>query len=297
MARVVVTGATGLLGSTLVPLLRSRGHEVLRLRRAAPGAEAEPAVLVADPGHFDSLVPVLSEAAPDAIINLAALTNVDTCERDPVAAYAGNTQNVENLVLWIESRSPGTHLVQISTDQVYDGPGGPHREDVIRPANYYAFSKLAAEFAAARVRATILRTNLFGRSRAPGRASLSDWVVGVLSRREAASVFEDVLFSPLSLDSLAHYIDTAMRARAQGTFNLGSRDGMSKAAFAFALAETLDLPADTLTRTAATSAKLFARRPLDMRMDCTRFERQFGIILPTLQSEIRSMRQVYEHAA
>jgi dTDP-4-dehydrorhamnose reductase len=297
MARLVITGATGLLGSTLVPCLAGRGHEVLQLRRIAPGTADNPGIMFADLTHYDSLGRALTVAAPDAIINLAAMTNVDSCERDPVAAYAGNTLVVENLVRWIENKSRPTHLVQISTDQVYDGPGGPHSEDVVRPVNYYAFSKLAAEYCAARVSATILRTNLFGRSRAPGRTSLSDWVVGVLLRQEPANVFDDVLFSPLSMDSLARYIEIATRVRAAGVFNLGSRDGMSKADFAFLLAETLGLSTDRLTRTVSTGANFYARRPLDMRMDSTRFERRFEIVLPTLQSEIRSMRQVYEHAA
>jgi dTDP-4-dehydrorhamnose reductase len=294
MARVLVTGSTGLLGSSLLPALADGGHEVLRLRHG--DARVGQDEFSADLSEYAALAPAVAAAAPEIIVNLAALTNVDECERDPIAAYTSNTRIVENLARWIESSAPAVHLIQVSTDQLYEGTG-PHSEEHVRPVNYYAFSKLGGELAALRVDATVLRTNLFGRSRAPGRASLSDWLVAVMTRREPARVFDDVLFSPLSLDSLARYLELAVRRRISGVFNLGSRGGMSKAEFAFRLARTLGMRTDLLTRTVSTTANFAARRPLDMRMQCSRFEREFAVTLPTFDSEIESMRQVYDHAA
>lgn len=295
MARVVLTGATGLVGATLEPTLQAKGHEVIRLHRAATPAAGVRSI-GADLADATSLARALDLAAPEVIVNLAAMTNVDACERAPADAYQANTRVVENLAQWLRTRAARVHLVQMSTDQVYDG-AGPHAEDRVHPINYYAFSKLGGEIAASGVGATVLRANLFGRSRAPGRASLSDWIVGLLRRREAARVFDDVLFSPLSLETLAHFVSLAVDRRVAGVYNLGSRDGFSKAEFAFRLAATLGLASDSLTRTDSGSANLLARRPKDMRMDCARFERAFAVVLPTLDSEIQLMRQAYENAA
>jgi dTDP-4-dehydrorhamnose reductase len=295
VARVVLTGASGLVGATLEPALQARGHEVIRLDREA-NRSGEARTVSADFADAGSLARALDRSAPDVIFNLAAMTNVDECQRAPADAYQANTRLVEYLARWVRTRESRVHLVQMSTDQVYDGTG-PHEEDRVRPINYYAFSKLGGEIAASAVGATVLRTNLFGRSRAPARSSISDWIVGVLRRREAARVFDDVLFSPLSLETLAGFATLAVDRRLGGVYNLGSRDGFSKAEFAFRLGATLGLATDLLTRTQSGLANLLAPRPKDMRMDCGRFERAFGVLVPTLDSEIQLMRQAYENAA
>ena len=56
----------------------------------------------------------------------------------------------------------------------------------------------------------------------------------------------------------------------QGTFNLGCREGVSKADFAFYLADELGLPVDSMTRAVSSKARLDAVRPHDMRMECSR---------------------------
>lgn len=282
-SRVLVLGAFGLLGSSLVHHLRSSGHEVLCHSRSG---HADVAAELTDKGQVAAALTVVQ---PDVIVNLAALTNVDECEDNPSAAYRGNVRVVENVAEWIECRRAACHLVQISTDQVYDGPG-PHREDDLAPSNYYGFSKYAGELAAAKVASTVLRTNFFGPSECPGRTSLSDWVTGSLRQGKTITVFDDVWFSPLTLRRLSAMLVLAIDRRPRGVFNLGSRDGMSKADFAFALAGVLGLPSELLRRDVSASMRLTAYRPKDMRMDSSRFESAFGLELPTLTEEIASLK-------
>lgn len=285
MKRVLVTGARGLLGSTLVPTLARSGYEVISFSRGsrAPGADLTDA---------DATLRALDKIAPEAIVNLAALTDVDACERDPNAAFMANARPVESIARWITSRGAACHLVQVSTDQVYGG-AGPHDEDQVALFNYYAFSKYTGELLARAVPATILRTNLFGRSRCATRQSLSDWVVAALRNGAAARVFTDVFFTPLSLETLSEMICLTLERRSPGLFNLGCREGMSKADFAFALGAALGLSTTCLTRASSTEAQLAARRPGDMRMRVTRFESTFGVQLPTLLSEINRTRDAY----
>jgi dTDP-4-dehydrorhamnose reductase len=286
MTRVLVTGARGLLGSTLVPYLQACGFEVIGHARKAEGD------IHADLADGDQVNDMVAKAAPDIIINLAALTNVDLCERHPQLAYLSNVKIVENLASSILNFSIRCHLVHLSTDQVYDGVG-PHREENITLSNYYAFSKYASELAAERVLTTTLRTNFFGPSRCPGRASLSDWLVESLKSQQSITVFDDVSFSPLSLQTLARMINLVISRPRQGVFNLGSRQGMSKADFAFALAGALQLPVATMTRGSTASQTMAAYRPKDMRTDSSRFEQAFDVELPTLTEEIESMKVAY----
>lgn len=284
--KVLVTGAKGMLGSTLVPILSESHHEVI-----AHGRD-ENSQARADLTDSRQTSAMLDRVQPDVIINVAALANVDVCESHPQQAYLGNVRAVENLSAWIGNNWRQCHLVQISTDHVYDGVG-PYDEERVTLTNYYAFSKYAGELAAAVAQATVLRTNFFGRSRSASRASFSDWIVQALRDSKPIQVFEDVMFSPLSMEGLAKAILIVLDRRQAGVFNVGSLDGMSKADFAFALAETLDLPTHHVTRSQSGSTALKVYRPKDMRMDCMKFMRAFDISLPTLEEEIRSMRRYY----
>jgi dTDP-4-dehydrorhamnose reductase len=83
---------------------------------------------------------------PDAIINCAAMTNVDGCEKDVLQAAATNTAGVK----YLSYRFSG-YLIQISTDYIFDGRFGPYSvRDAPSPINFYGWSKLGGELAAQR---------------------------------------------------------------------------------------------------------------------------------------------------
>jgi dTDP-4-dehydrorhamnose reductase len=281
---VLVTGATGLLGCALVPALRAAGWRVVAHgHRAAADVQADLSVAA-------EARALLDRVAPDVIVHLAALTDVDACEREPQRAYRLNVLPVQTLAHWVRQSRPGCHLVHVSTDQVYDGPG-PHTEDAVCITNTYAFSKIASEIAAGAVGATVLRTNFYGPSGLPGRRSFSDWLHVSLSTGTSIQVFDDVRFNPMAIDSLCGVIERAAQVRPAGVFNLGARDGttggMSKADFAYAYAAAAGLPTTTMRRSVSTAlSTLAAYRPKDMRMDCTRIEASLGLTLPDLAAEI-----------
>jgi len=287
MARVLVTGATGLLGSSLVPFLQERGHQVTRL------GHNQITDLNANLASYEQTARALDLAKPEVIINLTALTNVDRCETHPQEAYLLNVKPVENLCIWMQAASQPCHLIQISSDQVYDGVG-PHVEGELTILNHYAMSKLAGEFAAATVPSTTLRTNFVGRSHREGRISFTDWLHSDLLGTAPINVFDDVMFSPLFIGTLCDCIERSIVERPLGLFNLGSRDGMSKADFAFAFAAAAGLPTTNLVRgNAITVNTLVARRPTDMRMQCERFEIRMGLKLPRLIDEIHVLVHDY----
>ena len=285
--KVFVTGADGLLGSTLVPYLRDCGHDVATyLRYKADGSVSD----LSDEYETDQS---LEKAVPEVIINLASLTNVDECEKSPYRAYLSNVRIIENLVSWVKNKNPSCHLIQISTDHVYDG-FGPHLENDVTFTNFYAFSKYAGELVASRVQSTVLRTNFFGPSACKTRKSLSDWLFDSLHKKASITVFEDVKFNPLSISTLVKMIELSMRNQHTGVFNLGSKGNMSKADFALEFASAIGLSAEYVKRDIIETARLYARRPRNMHMDSSKFELTFGIKLPSLKQEIDSMRDAYE---
>ncbi len=282
MERILVTGATGLLGSSLVPALKQAGHEVIA--HGNRGGEVRFDLTDRAATHA-----ALDRARPSVIVNLVAATDVDRCEREPHTAYLLNVRTTENLAAW----KGGSFLVQISTDQVYDGKG-PQKESEIKLTNMYAFSKYTSELVALNAGGAVLRTNFFGRSRIPGRKSLSDWVVESLRGRVSISLFDDIWFAPLSFATLTQMVGRVAEAKKSGLYNLGSRDGMTKCGFALTLAKSIGLQTESASRTTSEAAHFKAYRPKDMRMDSTHFEQAFGVQLPTLHQEIVSLRSEYD---
>ena len=290
MSSIVVFGAKGLLGASLVPLLTSLGHTVLSQSRS------EGADLFLDPNNQLAVLDLLTSMQPDVVINLAAATNVDQCETHPNLAWLANANVVKVLTECIASvrKKFGTlaHLVHISTDQVYDG-SGPHSEDDVNLVNVYGLTKYTGELLAERIGATVLRTNFVGRSRCALRVSFSDWLIASLKNQTPITVFADVKFSALHIDTLCDVIAKCIENRPIGIFNAGCRDSISKAEFAFALANALTLTCDQVSMGISIEAALKARRPIDMSLQVSRLESALGIQLPTMRTEIELVAKEY----
>jgi dTDP-4-dehydrorhamnose reductase len=132
--RAVVLGAGGQLGREMVAALREAGHEALGLAHAQ-----------ADVGDLPGLLGLLRQLRPEVVINCAAYTAVDECERQRELAFRVNALGARNAA--VASRKVGARLVHFSTDYVFDGAKGePYVEpDTPRPLGVYGWSKLWGE--------------------------------------------------------------------------------------------------------------------------------------------------------
>lgn len=284
---VLVLGSSGLLGSELV------SGQYLNKYKIISQSQKSFTDFNVDLQDFEQVYKMLDEVRPDSIINLVGLTDVDYCEKFPSEAYNLNVKTVENLVNAIQKCSSNSFLVQVSTDQVYDG-GGLCSEKNINPSNYYAFSKYCGELIAAQTNSVILRTNFFGKSKALSRNSLTDWLYRELNETNDIKVFEDVWFNPLSIYNLCKMIELAVEKKINGVFNLGSNNAMTKAEFAFHFAKALNLSTSKMKKIKVSNAKfLYAHRPKNMIMDLTKFEKDYNFKLPKLIEEIELSAKEY----
>lgn len=152
--KIVVTGAGGMLGRTLVSCLESRKHKV----RGMPREEL-------DVSNCAAVKDLIIDERPDMVIHTAAYTKVDQAESEPELAYLINAYGTENIALTCNSLN--IPMVYISTDYVFDGNNDrPYTTwDKTNPLSIYGKSKLAGEQAVCRHlnRFYILRTSwLYG---------------------------------------------------------------------------------------------------------------------------------------
>jgi len=279
MSTVLVTGATGFLGPYLMESFGSLGR-VIGVARSSTDCLCD----LTDRSAVKSL---LQEIKPDAVVHAAALTDVDQCEREPARAMQVNRDATANLV---DHLPAATAFLYVSTDQVYPGDGAPHVEGHEGPVNVYGASKLAGEVVARRhARALVLRTNLFGISRGQKSASLVDFLVKSFRKGDPITLFTDIFFSPLHVETMARIAGECIQKNLMGTFNIGSHDGMSKSAFALAVAHHMDMPAGNAHNGTSASFPARAPRPSDMRMDVSRIEKAIDRRMPTLAYEIKKL--------
>ena len=147
--KVLVTGASGQLGSEVIRLLQGQDHELLAPRRES-----------LDFQQPQQVTDYISQNRPEVVINCAAYTQVDQAESEPDAAFVINRDAVASLAQAIART--GGRLLHVSTDFVFDGQQQqPYREsDSPNPMSVYGQSKLAGEQAVleALPGAIILRT-------------------------------------------------------------------------------------------------------------------------------------------
>ena len=137
----LVTGANGMLGTALCPLLTENGYEVFATDVASSGNNIE----LLDVRDFNNVKKYVNKIKPDMVFHLAAETDVDKCEIDVDHAYRMNTIGTENIALVCKERD--IPMVYISTCGVFDGrKPEPYNEfDEPNPISVYTKTKYEGE--------------------------------------------------------------------------------------------------------------------------------------------------------
>ena len=233
--RILITGGNGQLGRAFAR--RIDGHLV--------EARDLPDIDICDLG----LCGIVAELRPDLILNTAALTDVDGCERDPDAAFAVNALGARNVAL--AAARIGADLVHFSTDYVFDGRKGEAywEFDVPTPINVYGASKLAGEqmVQAVWARTFIVRTAwLYGL----GGRSFVARILQLAGEKPALEIVDTEYGSPTFCDDLADATFALATTGAYGLYHLGGEGQCSRFEFARAILDAAGRADYPLSRTA-----------------------------------------------
>ena len=211
---VLVTGARGLLGGNLCPLLHASAHRVSAYARQE-----------LDITQTQAVSDVLQAQRPDIVVNCAGFTDVDGSQTQPQTAHAVNEIGTLNLARLC--RQIGAKLVYISTDYVFDGKlRRPYREDdKPNPINVYGASKWAGEehvrsalspTTAGKGGYLIVRSSwLFG----AGGNNFVDKILKTARRRSQLEVVDDQVGCPTYCVDLAQALLTLIAGGATGTWH------------------------------------------------------------------------------
>lgn len=232
MDQVIITGASGLLGSQLVQTFQNQNCKVLAIFNQKSDLIISNADKIqCDIADKKSVMALRDKIkSPSLIVHCAAVTNVDLCEKQKELCKAVNikgTKNICELAL-----KTGSQLIYISTSSVFDGKRGNYNElDKTSPVNYYNLSKIKGEnHILDYERGIVIRTTPLGLHLAGRKpASFLEWLVDSFKNNLDISLFTDIKINPLFVSTLAKMIVRVPALMDSGLLHLGSQDVVSKA--------------------------------------------------------------------
>lgn len=162
---------------------------------------------------------VFGKEKPDIVVNCAAITNVDGCEKNSELAFAVNGKGAG--IVGRAAAEIGAVLVHISTDYVFDGTGiVPRKEsDPVGPNTVYGKSKLEGEreIEKACTKYFILRTAwLYGPH---ATVSFVKTMLRVGVQKKELSVVNDQLGNPTSTAELVRIIEAVLKTDKYGVYH------------------------------------------------------------------------------
>jgi dTDP-4-dehydrorhamnose reductase len=293
MQRLLITGASGLLGQNLLEAARSR-FTISAWGHAHAGSIRGFEIVPCDLEDAVQIRKEITHARPEFIVHAAALSDVDYCETHPEQTKRINTEATR--VLAQEAKRLGAFFVLISTDSVFDGQSGNYREnDVPRPLNQYAISKREAEVAVQMEtpKHLIIRTNFFGWG--PGhKLSLSEWMLTKLVKHQPLKLFTDVYITPLLANDLSQIILELAVKHSNGIYHVGSKDKCSKYEFGERLATVFKHPFKNVTPITLDQLPLTAPRPRNTSLNVGKASHALGRAMPTIEEGLQASLHLLE---
>lgn len=201
MSKLLITGATGLLGSRFVELLHDEWEIVSFAREALPNSLSKLAQsVVGDITDFDDLPEQIDAIAPDYILHAAAFTNVDECEQKPELALKINGQATRAIANIAKERK--VPILYVSTDFVFAGQGEYFEDSQPEPINVYGQSKLVGEEAVMALPTPwqIVRIAFPYRAHFEPKVDLVRWMINNLKDGQSIKLIDDQEITPTFID-------------------------------------------------------------------------------------------------
>ena len=278
---ILVTGANGLVGSRVVARLSGSVERVIAAGRGPHRFATEVEYLDIDLRERGRLARAIDQRRPAGVIHCAALTGVDECEEDPVAAWTLNVALVEECAL--ACRRAGARLTALSSDYVFDGEKGDYSEDDMpNPRGVYARTKRAGEEATLLLAGdrAVCRVALVYSGWAGSRPTFASTAAENLLAGKPVKAFVDQAGSPTLADNAAEMIIGVHRSGTQGVFHCCGATAVTRLEFARALAGKLAADPDLVVPIRLAELKLRAPRPMRSTLRVEKVKSLLGDAVP-----------------
>jgi len=271
---VLLTGASGFLGSVCCDLLSNQPNVRLSLLRSGCGNSLKTACAQ----HFDGakaktsldLITVIGDAPPTHILHIGALSSPDVCEREPDKAYTANVSSTKILAEY--AALVGAHLTTVSTDLVFDGRKAPEmglqESELANPISVYGRTKRSAEEVtlSASMNAVVRLSLIYGHSPSDS-AGVLGWMERSFVNQIPLSLFEDEFRTPIHVRDAAKALAHISIHKLAGLWHCGGPARLSRVEFGMQVARALHYNEGLIKPTLRQSHATIPPRPEDVSLN------------------------------
>jgi dTDP-4-dehydrorhamnose reductase len=262
--KILITGASGMLGALLVKNWQDK-FVIFATDKVNyidnPAKHFMPFDLLSK--SFGALV---DWAQPDLIIHCAAITNVDYCEDNPEQAMAVNAESVSKFL----KEGSEAKLIYISSDAVF--PDGIHmatEKDHTSPQNVYGKTKETGERYIKEISGDhiAIRTTIVGKNINSSYQGFVEWIVTSVKNGKEITLFDDVLFTPISTWHFKSELEWIMANDISGIVHVVGGEAISKYDFGRKICLGLGLGTSLIHKGSIYNTNFNAKRSIDQTMD------------------------------
>ena len=290
--RILITGASGMLGATLVKSF-SDFFSVF----ATGNTYFEDSLINYKKFDLrdDNYHELIAWSKPDIIIHSGAITNFNYCNDNPIDAFNVNGFSLKKLM---DATKDNVKIIYISTDAVFPSKLNMAQEsDCVFSENIYGKSKELGEFfllTSDRVY-KIIRTTIVGLNINKSKSSFVEWMVNASLNDEEISLFNDVIFTPISIWALAEEIKFLINYGLESSeiLHIAGNEQCSKYEFGKSLLEELSIPTKLVKKGSINMFKDRAKRCSDQTLNCETYQNKYHRKLPSLKETVTSIKRNY----
>lgn len=291
MKKILITGASGMLGATLVKLWKKKYQIFATAGRNFSHNQAK------NFKQFDlkakNYQVLANFVKPDAIIHCAALTSHEYCQSNPKEAMLINGDSVKKLI----EVFPKTKLIFISTDAVF--PLKTHlacEKTKTASVTVYGKSKELGERYIIKLakNGCIVRTTIVGKNINSTKQSFLEWIVNSVRSGKRITLYNDIIFTPISIWHLANELEWIIRNKVPTILHVAGREIISKYDFGYNLCKELNLNLCLITKGKLNQSSRKIKRSRDQTLDCSLYQKLSGHKLPNQEETIKSLYKYFK---
>lgn len=289
--RILVTGVSGMLGSSLAIEL-SKKHDVFGTGNSLMNIPITYKVFDLSQDSYGELI---QWSQPEVIVHCAALTHGNYCQENVLEAFNINGYSLQK---FMNATDDNVKIIYISTDAVFPSRLHMAKEtDCPSPESVYGKSKELGEFFLLNSERnfTIVRTTIVGFNSYRNKQGFLEWIINSAKSDEEISLFDDVLFTPITIWDLIKEIDFILDKGLyeEKVLHIAGGEACTKYAFGIAMLEALSLSTDKVKKGYISRFVYRAKRSNDQTLSTDFYQKKFLRELPSLTKTIESIKTKY----
>ena len=285
--KILIFGGTGTLGSNFVIKLKDNYNLFLNFHKTKFFVDKIKYLKIIDNKIDENKIKEsILKIKPNIIINFAAETNIDFCEKNPKISNKINL--ILPKVLSKICKEFNIKFIHISTDQFYKIRKKFKTErDKTSNLNIYSKHKLAAEkiILKSNKKNVVIRTNFFGHSLYEEK-SLNQFIKKIKQRKKLY-LFNDYYFTPIYSFILIDIIKKIIIKNISGLFNIVGNNRLSKYEFARKIADIINIKNPNFELSKLKDGKLFAKRNNDLSLSNNKIKKVLNIKIPNIDQQLK----------